>query len=517
MVLLAASTALFLGAVWMDATPLLRGPAPYPPDWRWLLVENRTLHRGGLALASTAGLILLLWATGRTWAAARPRLTATILLASATILGAGLQVGLLEPTHESGAVGALVSRTENPQFTGFFTVAASEWAADPIWFLRNHARMLEDFQEHAQRTGRVGIEHVQTHPPGAILYYRIVIEVCDAFPGPREALARIANGARVDPRLVRGPRDPARRAAALVAPILLMLLGAATCFPIAAMAGHLGLRRSPAARVGIVSTAVPSCVLMVPEIDQLVMFLGAVAVALFWASLRERRERTVASPAHLAVLGGVVAGTGIFVSYGAIFYVSFGALLAAIVRIETRSGVRLLANRIGLAVGGALAPLALLGLLGHDPIATARMALGTHFADYAHQRDYWLWLGFNLWDFAVFFSIPLTLLGLGRFAASVRSATRREPDAWLSPITRFHLGAVALLMLLNASGLVRGETGRSWMPLVPFLLLAATVRQSGDAPTASRSGVGPSDSEAVFLTCLLLVYGWALRTCWQVP
>jgi hypothetical protein len=320
-----------------------------------------------------------------------------------------------------------------------------------------------------------------------------------------------------------GERGPPRLAAAAVSPILLLVFSLVTCFPIAAMSRFLGLDPMEAARVGILWTVVPSPVLMIPQIDLLVTALGAVAVCLFWQSLPRpgpRSSRARARARTLATVGGAFAGLAVFVSYGAGLYVAFGGLLAITCVVSGRSSTRFIIESLLFALSGAAAVLFAPVLLGYDPIASMRVALGTHLDDYTHQRSYWNWLAFNLWDVAIFLSVPLVILGLARVSVALRELIRNTMSAFGSPAVRLVLGAATLLLALDLSGLVRGETGRIWMPLLPYLLLVALVRRDASAEGKRAFEVklvGPTAREAAGLAVLLLAHCWVLRGCWKLP
>ena len=107
------------------------------------------------------------------------------------------------------------------------------------------------------------------------------------------------------------------------------------------------------------------------------------------------------------------------------------------------------------AVVAAVADVGVIGvtaLLGHDPIAAARTALAIHRETYTRPRSYALWLPFNLLD----------LVALRRPA---RGRCVRPPVA-RSPRPRRRRGLAVLLL----SGATRGEVGRIWIPLMPFVL-----------------------------------------------
>lgn len=493
-------TAAFLLAVWVDATPLLRGPAPFPPEWRWPLNEQRPLALDGLTLLSALVLIGLLLATGRAWK--RPHVAARAVLILAAIGGLGLQLGLLSSTHANGALAAAIWRTDNPTFTGYFTVAASELAEDPIELLREYVPAIE--------RARGSVAHVQTHPPGAVLFYRGVIAVCETLPPIARAAAARYELAQVDPSQQFGDRDEARRAAALLSPLLLMLAGAAACWPVASLAQRFGLAPLEAARAGALWTLVPAVTLMVPELDQLLTFLGACSVALYWTALATGRASWPRADLS-ALAAGFLAGVALFVSYGAAFYVPFGAL-ALVACVASRDAWPAVLRATGVSAIGAVLAWLVPTALGYDPIASARSGLGTHVGSYVQQRSYALWLAFNVWDLAVFLSIPIAFLGLVR----LREALRQALDRTMRPLhraARWPLALATLLLVLDLTGLVKGETGRSWMPLMPFLLLGALI----EPPREGVPGTGPGTTSAVELAILLFAVSWTLRVCWSVP
>jgi hypothetical protein len=111
-------------------------------------------------------------------------------------------------------------------------------------------------------------------------------------------------------------------------------------------------------------------------------------------------------------------------------------------------------------------------LLGHDVVGAARTALRIHRQDYTAPRSYLLWLPFNLLDTAIFLGLPVAAL-----------LVRRAGEGGLP--SRVVLGA---LLLLDVTGTVRGEAGRIWTPLLPFLLLGACPPGWGGAHGALAVG-----------------------------
>jgi hypothetical protein len=251
--------------------------------------------------------------------------------------------------------------------------------------------------------------------------------------------------------------------------------------------------------------------------DQLLTFLTATATALLSVALL--RPRYGGKTAALAA--GLFGGLAVFVSYGGAVHVALGGLIALALALHRPSGARFALAKIALAVGAAVAATALPMLVGHDPIESFRTAISTHFSEYTLKRSYRLWLFFNLIDLAVFVSVPIALLVVHRLALALAGLRRM---GWWGPrmsVQRAQIATCLLLLLLDLSGVVRGEIGRSWMPIMPFLLLAATMGvdraaldAEADGNTPDRHAAGPTSGEALALGILLLAHCWVLRICW---
>jgi hypothetical protein len=254
---------------------------------------------------------------------------------------------------------------------------------------------------------------------------------------------------------------------------------------------------------------------MIPAMDQLLAFLVAVAVWAFWASSARESEapRAWVPPALLA---GAVAGLAMFVSYGAVIYVGLGVALALTCLVSRTNWRLLLPERLAVFGLGVVALLFVPLLLGYDALASARVGLGTHLETYAQQRSYALWLGFNLWDLAIFLSIPVSLAGGYRLVVAVRSARSWSTADRSTLSLRLPIALAVLLLVLDLSGVVRGETGRIWLPIMPLLLLAA-LSGPRDPSHVEQGSAGPTVIVATIFAVLMLAQCWVLRFSWQLP
>jgi hypothetical protein len=467
---------LALAAVLLDLTPLLRGPAPYPPEWRWDLRAGATSGRWLAVLATGTTLLAL---AGLPSAGGRRR--AAIVVAAAVAAGWVFQLSLagLEP---AGAPRTLMERALSRTSTSYLTVAESDEARDPAAFLDHHAARLPEMQK--------GAKHAATHPPGPVLFYRGLIALFEAAPSASTAMLT-AGG--IDPDAGRRPAPV--RAAALAGPLLITFLCAAAAWPVAALARAGGLDAPRAARLAALWPLLPGPALMAPHFDQMLALPVTAAAALLASAAWSAGPALIAR----ALAAGLCAGIAMQVSYGAAaFVVIAGAAALALVGRVDRAPVP--------AVAWAAAACALVILLpvvwGHEPIAAARTALAIHREAFTEPRSYTTWLVFNPLDLAIFAGLPVVLVGLVRLA---------RPAPARGPFDRMRAALAAGLALLLISGTVRGEIGRIAIPLMPALLVAS-LGPPGDPAADPR----PTAGEAALAAVLLAALTTAIAARWAV-
>jgi hypothetical protein len=466
---LAAALAVAL-LVATDWAPWLRGPAPYPPEWRWELREALPqAARYAWPLAAGAALVAL--------AASAGRMRARAVLTAAVPLGALFSLGLLD-LEPRGARATLLARVLSRTETSYYTVAVSPEGRDARAFLDRHADRLVGMRKTAK--------HAATHPPGPVLYYRGWIALCERSPVLTRAALAVAG---VDPTAgpaARDPHTPASVAGAFLGGLGALFLCALTCLPIASLLRSLGRDAADAARAAALWPLVPGAALMSPQFDQALALPVAGAVALLArATLATGRARMAS-----ALTAGAAGFAASFVSYGAVAYVAIGAVAVGVALARPREWTK----AVALAAGAAVACLAVTVTLGHEPLAAARTALAFHREAYTAPRSYALWLAWNPLDLVLFLGAPLAAIGIARLA--VRSA-----DA----AARFRLALAAGIVLLLVSGSVRGELGRIGVPLMALLLPAALA----DRALAAR--------DRTLIAALLAVLTILIRARWMVP
>jgi hypothetical protein len=504
--ILIAVTVLALLAVRFDATPLLRGPAPYPPEWRWALDPKPWSGRVVPALACAAGLLGLLALSARAAASRRPRAACRILLACATVLGLGLQIGLRH-VDEEGAVASLVRRTISGSFTSYHRVATSAFARDPRDFLVHHHELLGRFRHHGL--------HVATHPPGPVLFYRGLIGLCRRAPRLTARLDGMVSESGLETAsLASPPPSPEAVGAALLGPLLIGLFGALACWPTAALARSLHGDDAAAVRAGMMWTLVPAVALMTPELDQSLALPVTASAAALAAALRTSQTARFGWIAR-AVGAGILAGIAAFFSYGAVLFVLLGTVaVLASGWPRWRAAWRRAAAILLLVLAGALAVLVLERLAGHRPLTSALAALAIHREQFTARRSYLAWLVFDPVDLFWFLGPPLAVLILG---VDMRTLFRAADDRGPTVAERFRAAAVLGAGLLILSGILRGEAGRILIPIMPLLLVAAVSADGSGAEADGKGAAGPSVGLAVLIGILLTATSIVIRLTWDVP
>jgi hypothetical protein len=450
-----------------DAIPLLRGPAPYPPEWRWELREAPPpAARYAWPLVAGTALVAL---------AAATRVRARLGLAAG--LGVLFALALLD-LEPRGARATLLARVLSRTDTSYYTVAVSEEGRDARAFLDRHAELLVGMRKTAK--------HAATHPPGPVLYYRAWIALCERSPALTRATLAAAGVSAVDGPAARDPNTPASVAGAFLGGLGVLFACALACIPISALLRALGLEPPDAARAAALWPLVPGAALMSPQFDQALALPVAGAVALLArATLATGRMRVA-----FAVAAGAAGFVASFVSYGAVAYVAIGAVAVGLALPKPREW----AAAVALTAVTALACLALTVALGHEPLAAARTALAFHREAYTDPRSYARWLAWNPLDLALFLGAPAAAVGLARLGLRPEGA-----------VARFRLAIAIGIALLLLSGSVRGELGRIGVPLMALLMPAAL----GDRRLDAR--------DAALLAALLGALTILARVRWLVP
>lgn len=466
-IIIAQAALMVMLAVWLLA---VRRPIGWPGEWvipvfgaayplSFLLAPTLTLVGFG-------GLLAHLWRSMRRERIESHRVGLAWTIAFGLAVGAWcLQIALWSVAP--GSVARLAAVQLSEVSTGYLGEA---FTIDDVGeYLKNYAAEMPRKPEH-----------VATHPPGAVLFFYAVRELGEAIPDLRH-MALVASSTAVGQSIAELGAEvvavPTTRwlgsdglATAIIASWLLGAAGAAMPLVIfAALRGWVGDERALAAATVLALT--PSMLFYFPTLDMLIALASALMVAALAGTQR-----------HWAWAGGagLIAAAAMFVSLGALALVALGGLFL-LLRAARQAGqssdtswsdTRSAAVPLLAFGAGVLAALGLWYAMGVDAAEVFSQGLGAHssITGRASFRGYGVWVWLNLVEFAIFAGLPLTVLAVASVPRIV--ATLRETSS--SALTAY-LGATALaaLIVLDVSGVVKGETGRLWLFFVPWLAAAA--------------------------------------------
>jgi hypothetical protein len=257
------------------------------------------------------------------------------------------------------------------------------------------------------------VVHVRSHPPGLVVALWWMRRAGLSGAGPLAVLAILSAGSAVSAALVAAREVVGEAAARRAAPFLVL---------------------SPAA------------IWMVTSDDAIYTGLGAIGVAALVVASGRIGARSDAA----ALLGGLSLGAGLLMSYGLVLLL---ALPVAVCASRRRWRPLVIGASAVVAVGVVFAAFGFSWLEG---LWTARHE---YAQSVAVIRPYGYFLFANLAAFAI---------ALGPAAPAGLPALLRDRRSWA-------LTGAALLALLAAdvSGLSKGEVERIWLPLWPWIAIAA--------------------------------------------
>jgi hypothetical protein len=403
-------------------------------EWVW------TRRPAPLSLAILWPILLLAgWTALVVWWNRRPMRTA----AAPLIIGAILVSGLLPY--------ALLSTRGDP-IQQMLQIAASTTSGSYF----NVGAQIEDPNEfliaHIDRMGGYREVHVRTHPPGIPLLFYGLRRAFELWPSLGEWLGRwLLRADCLHPEMI--GFTPAQVASAVVQ-FALPLFGGLGVLPLFVLAQTFFGRRAALLAVGLYPL-IPALSSFAPAFNQLYVPFALGGLWLTWRAVGSRRWFAYAFAA------GLLLSLGSFLSFGNIAFLGLNALLV---------GGWLIAGRrladwtravvIGLLMVAGLSTVWLIYWWGWgvSGIAMYQRALEVH-GDIG--RSYWLWVWYNLYDFASWTGVALLAPALW---LCWRLRKRRRWSA-------LALGVVGFILLLDFSAFVLGETARLWLFLSPLWML----------------------------------------------
>ncbi|MCB8976444.1 MAG: glycosyltransferase family 39 protein [Ardenticatenaceae bacterium] len=440
MIFLLAFTLLLAALIFTDAWPGLRGPAPDTAEWHWIY-RLRPFSRWWLPLIVAASMVGL-----AAWWLQTKRL---LLGLAALVVGNLLLQGALVYAEKPAVLTELIERSLADETNGYFRLAAE--TDDLNSLLRSYPNLMPNFPS----------EHTRTHPPGLILANWLVIQEFARWPSLSQNIAeRIWPLRCTDLWLLDSP--PAVAAALATVTLLTVLAGALTIIPTYALARRLLPEKSARLATAFVAT-LPSLVIFTPTPVQADALLATTAL---WC-LHEGIHKKVNGWVFIYLSGLLLSATTFSsLSNGALVLLFTGyAAWHWWAKRQERPFSHLFTQLVWLGLGSATVWLVYWAGWGVPPWAVAQEGLAQHYELVTLHRRYDWWLVYN-WLDVLIFAGPAIVAGFLLLFRQPRTLLRQPLAALIVPLA-------GLLLLLDISGSARGEVGRLWLFLMPFLAIGS--------------------------------------------
>lgn len=417
-------TLLFLIAVAFDISPYLRGPAEWPPDWRWPYLFVNTIDKIWLPLIIIALILSAFYLIDKIKKVSLSALFGLVILAFL------FQLSIL--FFSRSGIGVLIHRIINPDLNGYFTEAIK--INDLFSFMANYRESVLNFSMHA--TG---------HPPGSILFFWFIERIFDLFPFVNGLTAGIVPK-HADVQLIWNGLNLTQKSAAVFSAFFIPFLGSLNILPLFYLAKHLYDVKTAIRSVFLV-VFLPALTLFIPLND--VFFPMFFLWSFLFYVKGIKNENFI-----LIIISGLIFSLGLFFSLSLLpllliyfFYVFSSS--------KRKSGFIL---KIFFIFITGLAVFYLILFFGFRfNFLTVSYTLMTGLPK---GRQYLTWVFYNYYDFFIFAGIPISLIYLKIFFQKSKS--------WL-----FYSFTI-MLFLLNFTGVVKGEVGRIWLPLMfPFIIIVS--------------------------------------------
>ncbi len=485
------ATLLVVVAIWLDLTPLVRGP----DEWRWpvrlvALPAGRIIFPIAILVAYTfvCGRWLRAFASAHGPAPAAERGFLVFLILAAPLIQFVLAAAVWRnPLFEFFAA------TVSPAVTGYYSVAVT--TPDLPSRLAHYTDFMPTLPIHPQ-----------THPPGLVLIHWLGWRFFASLPALSEALAMPLRTLQCHNTALMTLDNP--QIASATVGMLVPAIGALAVWPLYAF-GKRSVGPGTAAMAAALFPILPMFAMWSSQWDQVYPLMILTGLYLAHTGLESRSIGRLFA-------AGVPLSIATFLSVGNAVPMAIVGLYGLVWLVKRRPERPF---RMAAAFALGCASIWIVYAVHYRVSLQDLGAIGTRLAFESTRcpvcpsttRSYGVWVFWNPIDVATFFSVPLTILLLTRLpliVAAIRDLLRGNSDAQ-SGWARLAVAMLVTFVALDVSGIVRGEAGRLWSyfgPLLTFLALAP----GKDAVRAGKTW------EASLLIGLVFLQLIAMYTRWQV-
>lgn len=434
LLLIIISTLLFCFLVGIDFSPFIRGPAPYPPDWRWPYLFVNNLSK--IYLPLSAALLLLIFfffilKKKEEDIALREKKYLFFLI----LLFFLFQLSVIY--YSRAGIGVLLGRIISPGVNGYFSTALIP---------QNLFSFLSGFEKNVSSYPM----YARFHPPGSVLIFSLLIELSKIFSPYLGFLSGISLS-HADIQSLWLALNPPQRLAALISGFFIPFLSCLTVIPLY-YTGRLLSSPKTSMTVSFLYCLLPASTLFIPLNDAFFPFLFASSLYFFVKGLKNSGKIFFFCSGLLFFLG----------SFFTLTILPLGLSFAVLLLYEfskNRNLSKLFLNS-SLFLSGFFLPLLLLFFFKFNSFTALGTILHNHYQVVSLRKNP-LWIFYDYYDFFIFLGFPLSVVFLRYLVQVLKS--RKLPDP-------LFLSFCLITLFIVLSGSANGETGRVWLPFTVLIL-----------------------------------------------
>jgi len=425
-------TTIFSLSIAFDLSPYLRGPAPYPPDWRWSYLFINTFSKLWFPLTIAVSILFVVYITEEMQLKTifKNKFIALIVLVLLSLL---FQLSVIY--FSRAGLGVLLHRIIDPNLNGYFTTSLH--IKNITIFLKNYSQNVLSYSMHAQG-----------HPPGAILFFYFINSIFKLLPSLNINTLNI-NHKDVD--LIWKSLSVYQKETALFSSIFIPVLSSLVLIPLY-FVGELLYGARAGLRASYLYIFVPSVVLFIPINDVFIPLISTTSFAIFLYALKRENNFYLA-------LSTFIFSLGLFFSLSVLPLILIFLFFLFYYLYKKRISLKAV---LYFVIGLLLLPFCLI-VFGINSLDLVKVLL----SGLPKGRKYTTWLFYDLYDFFIFSGIAYLLtfsLQITRILKVLFLKRKIKIDILLFSFT-------FMLFALDLSGSVRGEVARIWLPFYSFLVI----------------------------------------------
>ncbi|MBI5044733.1 MAG: hypothetical protein HZC02_02300 [Candidatus Levybacteria bacterium] len=422
-----------------DLSPLLRGPAPYYPDWRWTYHPSFAL---GKLWAPSLVFVTILWLyTYYEKKIAEERVVSIPkLLAVFVGLSFLFQISIL--FYNQAGISVLLHRIINQDISGYFTSSLT---------ISSFSAFISHYNEN------VGLYPMfaRFHPPASIILLWIPTVVFSHFQSYLTVFSKITP-THTDVAFVWTHLENYQRASAVFSALFIPLLSSMAIVPLYFLTSMLygsliAIRALPLYMV------IPSMVSFNPLNDGMFSFLSITLIYVFFLAIKRK------SVAFFILTGFFYAICIYFTLTFIPFILFFVTYLVIYFSKRKNFYLNTINSFFALSFGALIIPFLLFVLYQFDTIQMVQAVMKYHEIA-RNGREYLVWFFYNIYDTLLFFGIPLSCI----FIWSLFDFFKKRRSLIKNNIL---VSFLFMICFVNFSGATRGETARVWIPYLPLMFL----------------------------------------------